>query len=217
MGIRITLWKRCWKGNIREDRKILLRPLDRFTNEYLVSQILVSCINTVHMSVVIYDAFRFLLCHTRSSARCFNYFSCMECWNRILYKGFSFVPAALLSLKWRYLCIIWNVFLDIFCGNIGDWKIQMKHQLDATLCRFYFCRVTLHVSGASAHHREYLKLVQRQLVHVLSLQVSHHISLLGPSGPNKQLWWLLMQHCAGFISAESLYMFRAQAPIIRSI
>ena len=55
----------------------------------------------------------------------------------------------------------------------------MKHQLDATLCRFYFCRVTLHVSGASAHHQEYLKLVQRPLVHVLSLQVSHHISLLG--------------------------------------
>jgi hypothetical protein len=26
-----------------------------------------------------------------------------------------------------------------------------------------------------------------------------------------------MQHCAGFISAGSLYMFRAQAPIIRSI
>ena len=23
---------------------------------------------------------------------------------------------------------------------------QTKHQLDATLCRFYFCRVTLHVS-----------------------------------------------------------------------
>jgi len=56
----------------------------------------------------------------------------------------------------------------------------MKHQLDATLCRFYFCRVTLHVSGACTHHQEYLKLVQRPLVHVLSLQVSHHISLLGP-------------------------------------
>ena len=27
----------------------------------------------------------------------------------------------------------------------------------------------------------------------------------------------LMQNCAGFISAGSLYMFRAQAPIIRSI
>ena len=76
---------------------------------------------------------------------------------------------------------------------------QMKHQLDATLYRFYFCRVTLHVSGASAHHQEYLKLVRRPLVRVLSLQVSHHISLLG------------------FISARSLYMFRAQAPIIRSI
>jgi len=60
---------------------------------------------------------------------------------------------------------------------------QMKHQLDATMCRFYFCRVTLHVSGASAHHQEYLKLVQRPLVHVLSLQVSHHISLLGPELP----------------------------------
>ena len=23
----------------------------------------------------------------------------------------------------------------------------MKHKFDATLCRFYFCRVTLHVSG----------------------------------------------------------------------
>ena len=71
---------------------------------------------------------------------------------------------------------------------IGGWSCleeaysisQMKPQLDATLCRFYFCRVTLHVSGASFHHQEYLKLVRWPLVHVLSLQVSHHISLLGP-------------------------------------
>ena len=34
--------------------------------------------------------------------------------------------------------------------------------------------------ASSAHHQEYLKLVRRPLVHVLSLQVSHHISLLGP-------------------------------------
>ena len=46
-------------------------------------------------------------------------------------------------------------------------------------------RVTLHVSGASAHHQEYLKLVQRPLVHVLSLQVIHHISILGP---NMEMW-----------------------------
>jgi hypothetical protein len=37
-----------------------------------------------------------------------------------------------------------------------------------------------------------------------------------------KIWYVkwntnLMQHCAGFISARSLYMFRAQAPIIRSI
>ena len=57
----------------------------------------------------------------------------------------------------------------------------MKHQLNATLCRFYFCRVTLHVSGTSAHHQEYLKLVQRPLVRVLSLQVSHHIITLVPA------------------------------------
>jgi len=56
---------------------------------------------------------------------------------------------------------------------------------------------------SSAHHQEYLKLVQWPLVHVLSLQVSHHISLLGPE--------------LNVISAESLYMFRAKAPIIRSI
>ena len=112
--------------------------------------------------------------------------------------------------------------------------------------------------AASAHHQEYLKLVQRPLVHVLSLQVSHHISLLGPKGNTVQVLFLQSQstcfgrkrpssglfktstaatgtcvivagqsshlliraerqQCAGFISAESLYVFRAQAPIIRSI
>ena len=34
-------------------------------------------------------------------------------------------------------------------------EVKWKHQLDATLCRFYFFRVTLHVSGASAHNQEY--------------------------------------------------------------
>ena len=43
----------------------------------------------------------------------------------------------------------------------------------------FISAVTLHVSGASAHHQEYLKLVHRPLVHVLSLWVSHHTSLLG--------------------------------------
>jgi hypothetical protein len=82
---------------------------------------------------------------------------------------------------------IWTALLVERCEMHNDWGrkqvSQMKHQIDATLCRFYFCRVTLHVSGTSAHHQEYLKQVQRPLLHVLSLQVSHHISLLGPERP----------------------------------
>ena len=64
----------------------------------------------------------------------------------------------------------WNIVQSVCLPHYADNKTEvsrMKHQLDATLCRFYFCRVTLHVSGASAHHQEYLKLVQRPLVHVL--------------------------------------------------
>ena len=48
--------------------------------------------------------------------------------------------------------IKWNQALRITL-NIHPTS-QMKHQLDATLCMFYFCRVTLHVSGASAHHQD---------------------------------------------------------------
>ena len=49
------------KVTLEKIEKYSLRPLDSFTNEGVVSQILVRCINTVHMSVVIYDTFRFLL------------------------------------------------------------------------------------------------------------------------------------------------------------
>jgi hypothetical protein len=34
--------------------------------------------------------------------------------------------------------------------------------------------------ASSAHHQEYLKLARRPLARVLSLQVGHHITLLGP-------------------------------------
>ena len=59
-----------------------------------------------------------------------------------------------------------NIAKFWFCASVHHSISQMKHQLDATLCRFYFCRVTLHVSGASAHHQVYLKLARRPLVHV---------------------------------------------------
>ena len=100
----------------------------------------------------------------------------------------------------------------------------MKHQLDATLCRFYFFRVTLHVSGASAHHQEYLKLVQRPLVHVLSLQVSHHISLLGLSQVKHQLDATLCRlyfcrvtlHVSGASSHHQEYLKLVQRPLVRT-
>ena len=92
---------------------------------------------------------------------------------------------------WDYF----KVFFFLFCASVHHSISQMKHQLDATLCRFYFCRVTLHVSRASAHHHEYLELVQRPLVHVLSLQVSHHISLLGPELPYKHSVPALIRRC----------------------
>jgi len=37
--------------------------------------------------------------------------------------------------------------LFYFCVSVHRSISQIKHQLDAKLCRFYFCRVILHVSG----------------------------------------------------------------------
>jgi hypothetical protein len=62
-----------WKFNVsfgKAKLEFFLTPLDSFTNEWVVSKILVRCINTVHMSVVIYDAFMFLLCPKRPSVCC---------------------------------------------------------------------------------------------------------------------------------------------------
>jgi len=123
-----------------------------------------------------------------------------------------------LNCEYRNITLARNKALWWWYDKIETCRSQTIHQLDATLCRFYFCRVILHVSGASAHHQEHLKLVQRPLVRVLLLHVSHHISLIGPelnpfktstaatgtcvivarksshllisSGPNKMMWWL---------------------------
>ena len=93
-------------------------------------------------------------------------------WNTGL---FEMIVGVLTTCHTRYT---WDRSLCVFLFNRTTLQVfvtyltgvrQMKHQLDATLCRFYFCRVTLHVSGASAHHQGYLKLVQRPLVYVLSL------------------------------------------------
>ena len=44
-----------------------------------------------------------------------------------------------------------------FCVSMHRSTSLIKHQLDATLCRFYFCRVTLHVSGAKGPSSGVLK------------------------------------------------------------
>ena len=71
----------------------------------------------------------------------------------------------------------------------------MKHQLDATLCRLYFCRITLHVSGASAHHQEYLKTSAAATgTCVIVAGKSSHL-LIRAEGPNKEMWWLTSSWC----------------------
>ena len=59
------------------------------------------------------------------------------------------------NLHWRILRKVikpLNCLFNSDSFNIIRYRVrQMKHQLDATLCRFYFCRVTLHVSGAMLH------------------------------------------------------------------
>ena len=67
---------------------------------------------------------------------------------------------------------------------------QMKHQLDATLCGFYFYRVTLHVSAASHHHQEYLKTSSAATgtCVIVAGQSSHLLIRAGSSsGPNKEM------------------------------
>ena len=62
-----------------------------------------------------------------------------------------------------------NIKHIFYSGNIlkGKTRGQIKHKLDATLCRFYFCRVTLHVSGVKRPIiRSIKKLAQRPLVQV---------------------------------------------------
>jgi hypothetical protein len=47
------------------------------------------------------------------------------------------------------LLFVWNLtkFWFYFCASVHHRISQIKHQLDSTLCGFYFSRVTLHVSG----------------------------------------------------------------------
>ena len=56
----------------------------------------------------------------------------------------------------------YNLYLKFtkfyFCVSVHRRINQIKHQLRATLCRFYFCRVTLHVSGVKRPSSGVLKI-----------------------------------------------------------
>ena len=67
---------------------------------------------------------------------------------------------------------------------------QMKHQLDAPLCRFYFCRVTLHVSGAKRPSSGVFKTstVATGTCVIIAGKLSY--LLIRVFGPNKEMWWL---------------------------
>ena len=69
-----------------------------------------------------------------------------------------------------------NTLLNFnFCASVHYSISQMKHQLDAILCRFYFCRVTLHVSGASAHHRVFITSTAATSTCVIVVSQSSHL------------------------------------------
>ena len=69
----------------------------------------------------------------------------------------------------------------------------MKHQLDATLCRFYFCRVTLHVSGVKRPSSGVFKTSTAATgTGVIVAGKSSHL-LIRAEGPNKEM---MMDACA---------------------
>ena len=122
---------------------------------------------------------------------------------------------------------------------------QMKHQLGATLCRFYFCRVTLsdsaeikpaqccsklvfHLTYTMMHGSTKLKFWCLRFVQCCTKSVFYinrktdthvapvlqpfvlllYVLIQSPRQPGAWVKWNtnLMQHCAGFISAESLWV-----------
>jgi len=73
--------------------------------------------------------------------------------------------------------------------NITDelCKSQIKHHLDATLCRFYFCRVSLHVSGVKRPSSGVFKTSTAATgTCVIVAGKSSHL-LIRTGGPNKEM------------------------------
>jgi hypothetical protein len=68
-----------------------------------------------------------------------------------------------------------------FCVSVHRSIGQIKHQRDATLCRFYFCKLTLHVSGVKRPSSGVLKTgtaATGTCVMVEGRSSHHHIRLM---------------------------------------
>ena len=107
------------------------------------------------------------------------------------HSAFLYMPLVAVYCKGRNDCKtavqVWHNVTSVEDAWLKE-NIQVSVKWNAILmqhCAGFISAGSLYMFRASsAHHQEYLKLVQRPLVRVLSLQVSHHISLLGPNIAN---------------------------------
>ena len=82
----------------------------------------------------------------------------------------------------------YSLFFFHFCVSVHHSISQIKHQLDATLCRFYFCRVTLHVSGVKRPSSGVLQIgtMATGTDVIFAGRPSHHHIM---DFPNMVMWW----------------------------
>jgi hypothetical protein len=82
VGIRIGFCKyniTIEKCTLEKVEKDFLRPFYSFTDEGIIGKVLVSCINTMHVCIVICYAFRFFLCDASMSARVIYHSCSVKC------------------------------------------------------------------------------------------------------------------------------------------
>jgi len=95
--------------------------------------------------------------------------------------------------RWRQ--VLFTVYF-YFCVSVDLCICQTKHQLDATLCRFYFCRVTLHGSGVKRPSSGVSQIgtMATGTGVIFPGRTSHHHIM---DVPNMVMWWPTITHVPG--------------------
>ena len=119
----------------------------------------------------------------------------MDFENRV-YQSFS--DTGHLRLSQHY--VIWNIMSQNTIMKTSGWN-QQHNLVDRYQCFKWTCYLS-HPDRSAGWGSTFLQITSICLLPNCTVLVKWNTNL--------------MQHCAGFISAESLYMFQAQAPIIRS-